>query len=240
MRRKILVFGWTLIWSGVFVFGVVGWQLFGTDLLTAQVQAAAEERLETVFVEARQDLPKVEEIVYEEIDETVPDPESVEPPRVIEYYPEDAPDEGTEFAVIQIPKVGLDVVVFEGVTPSTLKKGPGHMPGTVLPGQPGNSVISGHRTTYGRPFFDLDQLEPGDIIEVETAIGVHTYIVRESLVVEPTDVWVTNDRGGAWLTLTTCNPKYSARERLIIFAELVDGPNAEYVAYENSRTDQPT
>ena len=234
MRRKIQVFGWTLIWSGVFVFGAVGWQLFGTDLLTAQVQAAAEERLEIVFVEARRDLPEVEETIYEEIEETVSDTEIVEPPRVVEYHPEDTPDEDTEFAVIRIPKVGLDVVIFEGVTPPTLKQGPGHMPDTALPGQPGNSVISGHRTTYGRPFFDLDQLEPGDVIEVETAIGVHTYAVRESLVVEPTDVWVTNDRGGAWLTLTTCNPKYSARERLIIFAELVAGPNAEYVAYESS------
>ena len=231
MRRKIQVFGWTLIWSGVFVFGAVGWQLFGTDLLTAQVQAEAEERLEIVFVEARRDLPEVEETVYEE---TVSDPEIVEPARVIEYHPEDAPDEDTEFAVIRIPKVGLDVVVFEGVTPSTLKQGPGHMPDTALPGQPGNAVISGHRTTYGRPFFDLDQLEPGDIIEVETAIGVHTYVVRESFIVPPTGVWVTDPRDGAWLTLTTCNPKYSARERLIITAELVAGPNAEYVAYENS------
>ena len=234
MRRKIQVFGWTLIWSGVFVFGVVGWQLFGTDLLTAQVQAAAEERLEIVFVEAREDLPEVEETVYEEIEETVPDPKGAEPPVVVEYHPEDIPEEDTGFAAFRIPKLGLDVVVFEGVTTSTLKKGPGHMPWTPLPGQPGNAVISGHRTTYGRPFFDLDLLEPGDMIEVETAIGVHIYEVRESFVVDPTGVWVTDPRDGAWLTLTTCNPKYSARERLIITAELVDGPNVEYVAYESS------
>lgn len=109
------------------------------------------------------------------------------------------------------------------------------MPGTPLPGQPGNSVISGHRTTYGRPFFDFDLLKPGDRIEVETAIGVHVYEVRESFIVEPTDVWVTDDKDGAWLTLTTCNPKYSARERLIITAELVEGPNVSYISVLEDR-----
>ena len=104
------------------------------------------------------------------------------------------------------------------------------MPGTALPGQPGNAVISGHRTTYGRPFFDLDQLQPGDRIEIETAIGTHVYELREgSFIVAPTDVWVAEPRDGAWLTLTTCNPKFSARERLIVTAELVSGPNLEYV-----------
>jgi sortase A len=131
----------------------------------------------------------------------------------------------------------LDAVVFEGVSVDTLTKGPGHMPGTPVPGQPGNSVISGHRTTYGRPFFDFDQLGPGDRIELETAIGLHVYEVRESFVVEPTDVWVVDDRPGAWLTLTTCNPKFSARERLIITAELVQGPNLVYVESLEGRLD---
>ena len=103
------------------------------------------------------------------------------------------------------------------------------MPGTPIPGQPGNSVISGHRTTYGRPFFDFDLLDPGDRITVETAIGTHTYEVRERFLVAPDEVWVTDDRAGGWLTLTTCHPKFSARERLIITAELVEGPNLAYI-----------
>ena len=102
------------------------------------------------------------------------------------------------------------------------------MPWTPVPGQPGNAVISGHRVTHGRPFFDLDQLGAGDTIEVETAIGVHTYTVRTTEIVLPTDVWVTAPRRGAWLTLTTCNPRYSATERLVIFAELTEGPNLAY------------
>jgi sortase A len=128
-----------------------------------------------------------------------------------------------------VPKLGLDAVVFEGVTRETLTQGPGHMPNTPLPGQPGNAVISGHRTTYGRPFFDFDLLQPGDRIEVETSIGTHVYVVRENLIVAPTDVWVTDDKAGGWLTLTTCNPKFSARERLIISAEMVEGPNLAYI-----------
>lgn len=112
-----------------------------------------------------------------------------------------------------------------GVTRDVLKQGPGHMPWTPIPGQPGNAVVSGHRTTYGAPFFHLDRVDAGDEIYVDTAIGTHTYRVREILVVEPTDVWVTDSRAGAWLTLTTCTPRYSAAQRLVIFAELIDGPN---------------
>ncbi len=111
-----------------------------------------------------------------------------------------------------------------------LRNGAGHMPTTPLPGQPGNSVISGHRTTYGAPFHNLDVLEVGDRIEVETALGVHVYEVRvEPFIVKPTELWVAGPRAGAWLTLTTCHPKFSAAERLIIQAELVEGPNAEAI-----------
>jgi sortase A len=127
-------------------------------------------------------------------------------------------------------------VIFEGVSPDTLKKGPGHIPGTALPGQPGNAVISGHRTTYGRPFFDLDQLVPGDRIEIETTIGTHVYELREEwFLVAPTDVWVVDPKDGGWLTLTTCNPKFSARQRLIVTAELVAGPNLDYVSFLGDR-----
>jgi sortase A len=226
VRRNIQILGWTLIWSGVFIFGFLGWQLFGTDVVNAGVQAKAAERVEIAFEEARQQPAEAEAIVVA--------PQADEPAQLVQFYSEEIPEEGSEVGVMRIPKIGLEVVVFEGVLTSTLKKGPGHTLGTALPGQPGNAVISGHRTTYGRPFFDLDLLEPGDIIEVETAIGVHIYEVRESFVVKPTDVWVTDNRDGAWLTLTTCTPKYSARERLIITAEMVDGPNAEYVAYQDS------
>jgi sortase A len=103
------------------------------------------------------------------------------------------------------------------------------MPWTPVPGQPGNAVISGHRTTYGRPFYDLDQLVLGDRIEVETAIGISVYEVKVIEIVLPTDVYVTEPLPGAWLTLTTCHPRFSAAERLVVQAELVAGPNFDFV-----------
>lgn len=226
MRRYIQILGWTLIWTGVFVFGYLGWQLFGTDLINARVQEEAETQLEATLEESRSELPEVEQIS----DGGGPG-DGNGSTEAIEYHREPDPAENREFAFMSVPKVGLEAVVFEGVARATLTKGPGHMPGTALPGQPGNSVISGHRTTYGRPFYDFEMLEPGDVIEVETAIGLHTYLVREVFIVQPTDVWVTDHRDGAWLTLTTCNPKFSARERLIVTAEMVDGPNLDYVEY---------
>jgi sortase A len=219
------VLGWALIWSGVFIFGYLGWQLFGTDVVNARVQEEASESIDETLDQAREELPPVEEV---EADQG----------GTVEFSPEAAPGEGVEVGVMQVPKVGLEAVVFSGVERETLKKGPGLMPGTPMPGQPGNSVISGHRTTYGRPFYDFDLLQPGDRIEVETAIGVHVYEVRESFIVAPDEVWVTEDKPGGWLTLTTCNPKFSARERLIISAELVDGPNLEYVRVLEDRFDQ--
>lgn len=229
MRRQIQILGWTLIWSGTFILGYVGFELFVTDLINARTQEVASEEVVETLDTSRDSLPEVEQVETGVTDG----------PEVVAFHPEDTPEFGAEFAILRVPRLGLEVVMFEGVTTDVLKKGPGHMPGTPIPGQPGNSVVSGHRTTYGRPFFDFDLLKPGDVIEVETAIGVHTYKMMDpSFVVEPTDVWVTDDKLGGWLTLTTCNPKFSARERLIVTAELVDGPNVGYVRLLEGRVSE--
>ena len=137
---------------------------------------------------------------------------------------------GNALGRIEIPSIDLDWTVVEGVTTSDLRKGAGHMPDTALPGQPGNAVISGHRTTYGAPFHNLGQTKKGDLIMVTTAAGSHVYQIVEKRVVLPNETWVTGQWEGSWLTLTTCHPKYSARERLIVFARLVGGPNAATLA----------
>jgi sortase A len=223
--RKLQILGWTLIWSSLFILGYVGYELVVTDLINSGIQAEAAESIGEVFAVAPPH--PVEEVVVDE-----PEPGS----EVVEFHREDPPTEGIEFGVLRVPRLGIEVVIFEGVSPDTLKKGPGHIPGTALPGQPGNAVISGHRTTYGRPFFDLDQLVPGDRIEIETAIGTHVYELREEwFLVAPTDVWVVDPKDGGWLTLTTCNPKFSARQRLIVTAELVAGPNLDYVSFLGDR-----
>ena len=219
--------GWGLLGLAGLVVLFLVYQLFITDFFNARSQARAEVELETSLEIRRAGLSIVPTTTTAT---TTPDPEDpvevVPPPELIS---EPAVPVGVPFGRIEIDKIGLDAVLFEGVDRDTLKLGPGHMPETPLPGQPGNAVVSGHRTTYGRPFFDVDQLVVGDTIDVETALGMSTYAIRQILVVAPTDVWVTDPIEGAWLTLTTCNPKFSAAERLIIQAELVQGPNLEYV-----------
>ena len=228
VRRVVRGFGWFLVGSGLFLLGFVGHQLFVTTWFAQQHNEVLETRAIEYFGTA-----EVVEVEYSEPGAPdLVDPEDTALPEPKTLLVEQPPPAHQPFAIIRIPTIerlqdGWAVV--EGVTRADLKNGAGHMSTTPLPGQPGNAVISGHRTTYGAPFHELDELVPGDLIEVETAIGVHTYAVRESIVVRPTEFWVTQPRDGAWLTLTTCNPKFSARQRLIIFAELIDGPNAEVI-----------
>ncbi|NNF64764.1 MAG: class E sortase [Acidimicrobiia bacterium] len=222
-RRGLRVAGWSMVWTGVLLLGTVAWTLFGTAVIADAAQSDLEDRLVETWAQrplpANAPAPAI-------ADGPLPSNDSEEAqqaePAVVE---EAAVAPGEPVGRISIPTAGVDWVVVEGVDPEDLKQGPGHMPWTPLPGQPGNAVISGHRTTYGAPFLDLDLVEIGDEIMVETALGAHVYSVRESFVVEPTDVWVTDPRPGAWLTLTTCTPRYSAARRLIIAAELTSGPN---------------
>jgi sortase A len=131
--------------------------------------------------------------------------------------------EGESLTRIQIPSISVDVVVVEGTSESALRAGAGHYPETPLPCEIGNVAIAGHRTTYGRPFHNLDLLSPGDEIILSTPIGSCTYAVSaEPFVVAPDAVEVVdNTPDEARLTLTTCHPKGSAAERLIATATLV-------------------
>ena len=123
-------------------------------------------------------------------------------------------------AQIRIPAIGVDKTVVEGVALSDLKKGPGHFPETPLPGQEGNAAIAGHRTTYGAPFGRIDELVPGDEVLVQTVQGEFRYLVSEQLIVAPTQVEVLEDKGDDRLTLIACHPKYSARQRIVVVAQL--------------------
>lgn len=121
-------------------------------------------------------------------------------------------------SAIRIPDIGLDQAVVAGVARADLRLGPGHYPGTALPGQPGNMVISGHRTTYTKPFHDLDRLEPGDSIFVDTPNGSYEYVVESTTIVVPENVEPLRQTTEPVLTLTTCHPKGSARQRLVVLA----------------------
>ncbi len=228
--RVLRVTGWGLISAGVLILAFLAYQLWATTLLTARAQDQLSVEFEQRIVRVRADQPPASPPPPEPADEESPPPPS--PPAQVIL--EDQPAPGEPLGRLLIPDANVDALVIQGVERSQLKQGPGHMEDTPVPGQPGNAVISGHRTTYGAPFYDLDLLEQGDQITIETTIGTHVFEVRESVVVEPTDVWVLEPRPGAWLTLTTCNPRFSASQRLVVFAELVGGPNQAAVAGTSS------
>lgn len=123
--------------------------------------------------------------------------------------------EGT-ICVLTIPKIGLNLGVYEGTTDDVLEKGPGHFEETVLPGEKGNCCIAGHRNISGSPFADLDKLEASDELIVYTQNGKFVYRVIEKKIVVPTDLSVIQPTAESRLTLTTCQRQGADLNRLII------------------------
>jgi sortase A len=130
---------------------------------------------------------------------------------------------GQPLGRIRIPKLEVKFVFVQGVSAHDLEKGPGHYTGTSLPGQHGTVGIAGHRTTYLAPFRHLDQLSPGDEIELKMPYGRFFYSVQRLMVVSPTNASglrrVRHDR----LVLTTCTPPFSASQRLVVTARFRSG-----------------
>ena len=120
-----------------------------------------------------------------------PRPRSTLPPgATTTLAPLTVPPPGDALGIIAIPRIGVNQVFVEGVDVADLRKGPGHYPSTQLPGHEGNSAIAGHRTTYGAPFGDLDQLAQGDEIDLATVQGKFKYKVTDKRVVDPNEVSV--------------------------------------------------
>jgi sortase A len=133
--------------------------------------------------------------------------------------PTPPPNLGDGIARLEIPKIDANWIVVEGVTIEQLKKGPGHFPGTAYPGDKGNVVISGHRATYGEPFARMNEVQNGDIVKLTTLRGVFEYTVVEKKIVKPTDLSVVQDFQDERLTLTTCEPRYGSKLRMIVVAK---------------------
>ena len=146
-------------------------------------------------------------------------------PQLQQAYRQRKLGDGDPLTRIKIPAIGVDTVVVEGTSATALRAGAGHYPATPLPCENGNVGIAGHRTTYGKPFNQLDRLKAGDVVILETPIGTCTYeITVEPHVIMPTDFSVVaNDVTKQMLTLTTCHPKGSAARRLYVQAKLVQG-----------------
>ncbi len=191
--RLLRLGGWFLIAAGCLILLFLTYELFGTGLYTRRAQSDLKKQVEG-WQRA--------------------DPGLKPAPAAIRPVP------GTAVARLVIPKIGLDLVVVEGVSPADLKRGPGHMPGTPPIGSKGNAVVSGHRTTYGAPFWSLDRLAAGDEVYAYTREGKFVYRVEWVRVVAPDELWVIEPTPVPSLTLTTCNPRFSAAQRLVVRAVL--------------------
>jgi sortase A len=205
VRRSAAALGRALITVGILILLFAAYQLWGTGLYTAQQQDHLRKQFTSELHKVPSKTPPT----------TIPSPtttSTTSPPSP------PLPPSGDAVAQIRIPKIGIDDIVVNGVGRDDLRKGPGHYPETPLPGQLGNAAIAGHRTTYGAPFGNLDQLSSGDEIFLRTLQGSFTYRVYSQLVVDPGDVAVLgpDPNRPATVTLTTCNPKYSASQRLVV------------------------
>lgn len=127
---------------------------------------------------------------------------------------------GKPIGKIIIPSIGVDVIMVEGTGTGDLREGPGHWPETPFPGQGGNFVVSGHRTTYGAPFRKLNKVEVGDEIDLVFPYGVARYAVTRVVIVLPTEVEAVAQLGREQVSLAACHPIYSAKQRIVVQGDL--------------------
>ncbi|MDQ1487545.1 MAG: sortase [Actinomycetota bacterium] len=132
-----------------------------------------------------------------------------------------APAPIVKIGEIRIPKIGLVHPIYEGVTLTVIDHGPGHWPGSAVPGQLGNAVFAGHRVTHTHPFRNVDKLVPGDEIQFVMPDGTYTYRMTQQQIVTPNDTWIVNPTQTATLTLFACHPPGSATNRIVIRADYV-------------------
>jgi sortase A len=218
--------GRALITLGLLMFAFVAYQLWGTGIQTAQAQRSLAKEFDQQIAATDPATTTAPSTTQPSTDTTLPAdptaPTTTTTPVLPEAKP--IPDEEKGVARLIIPSIGVNRIVVEGATADALTKGPGHFPETPLPGQLGNAAIAGHRTTHLAPFFDIDQLQPGDEITVITLNGRYVYHVTGTEIVAPDDyasVIPTTDVTKATLTLVSCTPRYSATNRIVVHADLV-------------------
>jgi sortase A len=210
LRRVVDIIGRVLIGLGVLLLLFTAYQIWGTSVQEAHTQSGLRTQLqqETNSDAVRRALAEESALDKLPTGPAVPAPSTV------------APAEGSPIGDIRIPVIGINQVVVEGTNTPDLRKGPGHYTGTPLPGQSGNVAIAGHRTTYGHPFYNLDSVKVGDPIVLTTLQGIFVYDTTKSFVVSPSDTTVVDNVFADQLTLTTCNPRFSATTRLVVQAKL--------------------
>jgi sortase A len=219
-RQLLVRVGGVLFSFGLLVLLFVAYQLWGTGISTRfhQEQLRREFNHELAISRRKRATPTTTS------EPSTTTTTTVSTRGVAAPVPGDVPADGQPVGTIDIPTIGANYVVVEGTTTADLELGPGLYAGTAFPGQPGNAAIAGHRTTYLHPFYNLNELTPGDPIYITTTQGRFEYQVTKSLIVSPSDTAVINPTPTPTLTLTTCNPRYSAAQRLVVQASLVSPP----------------
>lgn len=127
-----------------------------------------------------------------------------------------------DLGTIEIPKIGLTTEMYEGIRLTTLDRGPGHWPGTAMPGQTGNVVVAGHRVSHAKPFRNIDKLAPGDQVVFTTADGTFTYQVTSTEIVTPDTISIIDQTADKTATLFACHPPGSTRERIVVHLAIVE------------------
>jgi sortase A len=200
---------------GVLLLSFVAYQLWGTALYEHHAQDQLRQELQHKLGPTTTSTTQASSPGTTAPTTTPPSPANSVAPTTPD------PKVGTPIGLLSIPRIGMNgAAIVEGTEENQLQQGPGHYQGTPLPGQAGNAAIAGHRTTYGAPFYNLNELQAGDPIMVQTAQGSFTYHVVMSHVVLPSNTAVLDASTGPELTLTTCNPRYSAAQRLVVLATL--------------------
>ena len=220
VRAVVGTVGELAITAGVLLLLFVVWELGVVGFTTNSAQAATVDTLERQFAQ-----PTPTPTTTSTSGPTDTPTASPTTPAAVP-----APPPGDAFAILRIPRLGAAWAkpVYQGVGLDVLAKGIGHYPDTQLPGQVGNAAFAGHRAGHGNPLIDIDTIRPGDAIVVETAAAYVVYRAVRSEIVPPTDVNVlapVPEQPGvapteAWLTLTSCEPKYGSTNRFIVFAKL--------------------
>jgi sortase A len=223
MQARLLTrIGTFLLGSGALLIAFVAFQLWGTALYTDHTQSSLKNELSHEIGHTSLPLSSLKSA------KPGSDPKGSGIPVVATAVAPTtrAPAVGQPLGLLAIPKLGLDDALVEGTGEPQLQGGPGHYVGTSLPGQAGNAAIAGHRTTFAAPFYNLNQLVPGDPIFVLTSQGLFRYNVVRSFIVSPNDNAVLDAATTPELTLTTCNPRYSASQRLVVVADLDTTPGS--------------